>query len=446
MILLRKSRLMFWLARELLRKYTFALVLGFTIGVGCMYGIWRLIPTIRALWFTPSITIGIVGEFTPSSLPYFIQKEISMGLTNRGIDGTALPGLADTWTATDSGKTYIFHLRRDLLWHDGKPVGAYDVNYNIRDVLFTPVDDGTLRASLKDIYSPFPVLVSKPILLSGLMGFGDYKVNTLRLKGQRVEFLKLIPYIDRSLPVKIYRFYTTETKALLAYKLGDIDRIESISSIQDIGSQTGTNTVEKTNYDRIVSLFFNTKDTRLSERSFRQALGYGVPQVPFEKAYSPIHKNSWAYTDKVRHYDPSVDQAKTLLEKSASASQSGQLVLTTFSQYVDIAETIASAWTALGVETKVRVENSVPADYQVLLSAQNIPPDCDQYPFWHSTQQETNITGYTNIKIDKILEDIREEFNQERRKKLCADFQRFIVEDAPVLFLYYPKLYTIERK
>jgi peptide/nickel transport system substrate-binding protein len=80
------------------------------------------------------------------------------------------------------------------------------------------------------------------------------------------------------------------------------------------------------------------------------------------------------------------------------------------------------------------------------LSALEIPPDPDQYPFWHSTQTQTNITGFSNVKIDKLLEDARQEIDTEKRKTIYADFQRRITDEAPAVFLYYAKSYTIKRR
>jgi len=75
-----------------------------------------------------------------------------------------------------------------------------------------------------------------------------------------------------------------------------------------------------------------------------------------------------------------------------------------------------------------------------------VPSDPDQYQFWQSTQEDTNITHYTNLKIDKLLEDGRKTLDKDTRKKIYADFQRYLVDDSPVIFLYFPKAYTVERK
>ncbi len=443
-MLIRRGRFFYWLLRELAQKYTKAVALGLIMGVALAIMLSRISQQVP---LGTVERIGMVGEFTPSTLPLSIQKRISLGLTDIAPDGSAVPALATGWEATDSGKTFTFHLRDDLIWHDGKKVEAKDINYNIRMVTFSPIDPTTIRVSLEAAYSPLPTIVAKPLFRAGLKGFGPYKVANIKLKGDRVQYLKLVPVTDRSQPTYEYRFYQTEALAFTAYKIGDIDQLVDVSSQEPLARWGNAEITPVVNHSRIVALFFNLKpDGLLKEKAVRQALGYAVPNMSEEQSVGPISKTSWAFTDKVRTFDSDAVQAKKLLGSAKIASGSASLTLTTFPQYIDEAQIIAASWSAVGVPTAVRVENSVPGDFQVLLSAQDVPPDPDQYPFWHSTQTATNITGYTNLRIDKLLEDGRIEFDPEARKKIYADFSRRLVDDAPALFLYYPKTYTIRRK
>lgn len=360
-------------------------------------------------------------------------------------DGSPAASLATSWTATDSGKTYTFELRDDATWHNGKPVTADSINYHIQDVSVTVAGPHTIKMQLKAAYSPFPTLVAKPLFLPGLVGFGPYKVGRIRLKGDAVNYLKLIPMNGRG-PNREYRFYRTETLAVTAYKVGDVDRLEDMSSPHDLTSWGNTQIVATPQHGRIISLFFNMNHPLLKEKSFRQALAYGVPPLAGDRALSPIPNTSWAFTDKVKKYAYTPATVAKLLAATKKPTEADPLILTTFLPYLETADTIAASWRELGIATQVRVESTVPSEYQVLLSAQDVPPDPDQYPFWHSTQTNTNITHYVNVKIDKLLEDGRQTTDLEARKKYYADFQRHIVEDIPAFTLVYGTVYAISRK
>jgi peptide/nickel transport system substrate-binding protein len=399
-----------------------------------------------APWFHPIDRIGVVGDFTPSTLPLSIQDLISMGLTSIAADGSAVPSLASSWEATNSGKTYVFTLRNDRTWQGGRQVTAHDINYNIRGVTLIPTDNNTLMAYLQYPYSPFPTLVSKPIFLPGLKGFGSYEVSGIHLQGDSVRSMELTPLDISKENAKEFTFYQTEEQAILSFKLGEVNELLELSTPSGLAHWGDVKIEKTTKYNRIVTLFYNMRDQRLQDKNLRQGLAYGVPELPNERAISPLSKTSWAYTENIRKYEYDPVQAKKLIDHTQIGTGSAELTLSTFSQYLDVAQAIAQSWTSLGVKTNVRVENDVPSTYQVLLSAQDVPPDPDQYLFWHSTQSQTNVTGYVNVKIDKLLEDGRQEVDQKKRKTIYADFQRRLVEDAPAVFLYYPVTYTIKRK
>lgn len=446
MSLYRRWRLTYLIIFNLAAKYTKSLLVGFLIGLAVTVGVWRAYPLLSPLIFTPVERIGIVGNVTPSTLPLSIQKYISVGLTTVNEDGSAAPGLADSWEATDSGKTYIFHLKPDYLWHNGKPVEAKDVNYNIRNVVFEPIDPVTLKVTLPTAYSPFPIVVSKPIFQAGLRGFGPYRVANIRLHGDNVSFLKLVPMDQTNRKSFEIRFYNTEASAITAYKLGEIDTIEELSFSYDLAKWGKTTVEQHTKYNRIVSVFLNLQDQLLKEKTFRHGLAYSIPALEGERAVSPISKTSWSFTNKVKTFTYDAAQAKEIISDYISSTESGKLTISTFDQYADMAQAISQSWNDVGLATEVRVVNVVPPDYQVLISAQEVPPDPDQYPFWHQTQTQSNITHYANVKIDKLLEDGRQELDTENRKKIYADFQRRLVDDAPAIFLTYARTYTVRRR
>jgi len=446
MSFLKRSRFLFWFVQELIRKYKRHILFGLIIGSVSLVGIQYLFLPFYKSKAKKTIYIGIVGDYTVATLPQRILGQVSYGLTQQDEAGNISPGLASSWEATDSGKKYIFQINTNILWHDKTNVSIEDINYNIKDVEVTRVAPNTIIYQLPMPYSPFLTVVSRPIFKKGLIGYGPYYVSSLMFKGGTFLTLTLSSH-EPFISTKMYKFFKTEEQALLAYKQGEIDMIEGFVSYDTTMAQwKNTNITSDTNYNRMVTIFFNVKDPLLAEKSLRQSLAFAVPLLNEERAYSPIGKTSWAYADSVKQYNYDLKQAKKLFDASKISSASATLTLHTFSPYRDIADKIAESWTNLGLKTEVKVENTLPPSYQVLLTARDIPTDPDQYAFWHSTQLSTNITNYSNAKIDKLLEDGRSKTDTEERLKIYTDFQKRLVDDAPAIFLYYPKTYRIERK
>jgi ABC-type transport system substrate-binding protein len=183
----------------------------------------------------------------------------------------------------------------------------------------------------------------------------------------------------------------------------------------------------------------------MKDKQVRQMLSYAIPDLGYTRAYSPIAPTSWAFTDDVKHYDTDLQQAKKLFDAATMGTSSAEFTITTYSQYLDVAQKIAQSWQGLGLKVNIRTANTINEPYQILLSAQDIPTDPDQYIYWHSTQTGTNISGITNAKIDKLLEDGRTEQNTQKRTTLYVDFQKRLVEELPAVFLYYPTVYSITR-
>ncbi len=70
---------------------------------------------------------------TEESISIEVTEQLFLGLTD--LDPKtyqAVPELAQSWTVSEDGKTYIFKMRRDAVWTDGSPVTAHDVVWAVR--------------------------------------------------------------------------------------------------------------------------------------------------------------------------------------------------------------------------------------------------------------------------------------------------------------------------
>jgi oligopeptide transport system substrate-binding protein len=61
-----------------------------------------------------------------------LLRDLCEGLVIHHIDGTVVPGVAESWTTSDDGKTYLFKLRRNARWSNGDPVKASDFVFSLR--------------------------------------------------------------------------------------------------------------------------------------------------------------------------------------------------------------------------------------------------------------------------------------------------------------------------
>ena len=58
-----------------------------------------------------------------------------IGLTSYTKNLSCAPACAESWEILDHSKHYIFHLRPNICWSDGKPLTAYDFEYAWRRLL-----------------------------------------------------------------------------------------------------------------------------------------------------------------------------------------------------------------------------------------------------------------------------------------------------------------------
>lgn len=417
----------------------FKSIIFFSVFVGAVF--FLLLSLVLPSIFAKSVEkIGISGKYTTDNLPNEIITLVSDGLTSVDENGIVSPNLASSWESSDGGKTWIFTLDTEKTWQDGKNIDSESVKYEFSDAEVNILDEKTIEFKLQTPFSAFPVIVSKPVFKKGLLGTGEWKVKKISLIGGYVNKLTLL---DKQGNKKIFNFYPTESRLKLGFKLGEVDILQNLFNPEPFSEWKTTNVNKNVALNHFVAIFFNTEDEMLAEKTVRQALNYAIAKDDFEseRALSPISPTSWGYNPQVKQYTKDKDRAKELL----NSDQEINIVLSTSSILLSEAEKIKKEWEDVGITTEIQVVTGVPQNYQALLATVDIPKDPDQYVLWHSTQS-TNISKYKNPRIDKLLEDGRIELDQETRKKIYLDFQRFLVEDSPAIFLYHPSFYDVRRK
>ncbi|MEK7481904.1 MAG: peptide ABC transporter substrate-binding protein [Patescibacteria group bacterium] len=124
---------------------------------------------------------------------------------------------------------------------------------------------------------------------------------------------------------------------------------------------------------------------------------------------------------------------------------------------IETADFIKNSWSKIGVKTNISI-HPLPAvnneiikarDYQTIIFGNIIGKNSDLFSFWHSSERfypGLNLALYENSSADKLIESIRQNFNDEKRQTDLASLQSIIVQDYPAIFLFSPDYIYVSKK
>ena len=455
-MLYRRLRYLFRLYFAFLLKYKLLIFYGFVsliLLISLPPAIIKRLPKYKSIQ-----VIGLIGRYNITNLPMSLQKKLSLGLTTLDPAGNPSPGLASGWSTTDNGLLYKFTINTNLKWSNGKSVQSSDLIFNFSDATVSYPDKQTVQIKLEKFpYSPLPVLVSKPLFKKipliwpkkiPFLGAGIYRLSSFNQQGDALTQVVLTPVVNASsLPILKYRFYSNQSLAVNALKLGEINTIENISDYSDLQSWGSNLISENPNYDTIISVVFNNKGKFFAGsagRNFRLLLNYATDKSSYlYKAHGPIPINSWAYSENIKSFTYDPDKARLMLKKIENLPPA--LTLHTFPGLIKTAEKLKIDWEKIGLKIDIVSITEIPEDFEAIVMPLPLFSDPDQYHLWHSKSESQNYSNFNNPRIDKLLEDGRRESDPQKRKIIYEDFQKFLLDESPAIFLYYPVMYTISK-
>jgi peptide/nickel transport system substrate-binding protein len=433
--MIKSLRSQVWYIRSFLQKYFLQIFFGLFVSIGLAFLFNSFLssrPNTKRV-----ITIGLVGQYTPSNLPSLVNNIIGGGLTYVDEAGQVSPNLAQSFDIDSSELKYTFLLKSDLKWSDGRSVTSFDLKLNVPSVKVETPDPQTISFTLPTKYAPFPSLLTFPLVDNNGQTISGWQIQVK----QRTSGILSQISLSSSTQDIIINLYPNYNQASTAFKLGEMDLLYQVtqdymSEIESYGHIDIYN-----NYKRAVMLYFNFQDPQLKSKEIRQSIAYALSDKSHgrQPASSTISPSSWAYNPLTKDYSYNRAKAKTVLDKPI------ELEMATLPELLDIAESIAKQLLEVDVVVNIKVVNSPSEISSLLLSYYDIPPDPDQYRDWHSTQN-TNITGVQNERLDKLLEDGRTTLDIKERKSIYFDFQRTFMEELPALPLYFPEVFNIAKK
>lgn len=147
------------------------------------------------------LRINLGGE--PPSLDWHVSTDstsfdvvsnLMVGLTQYRNDLSCAPACAERWEILDKGRRYIFHLRKNLKWSDGKPLLAGDFVYAWHRIL-NPATGAAYAYFLYDVENAFEFNTRKlnDAEKIGIHALDDYTLE-VRLKKPASYFIYLTAF------------------------------------------------------------------------------------------------------------------------------------------------------------------------------------------------------------------------------------------------------------
>ena len=271
------------------------------------------------------------------------------------------PDVASSWIVSDDGLTYVFTLREDVTFHNGKGVTAHDVVYSWNRCQFEIIDRGRCRGELNDVVSyeatgdyEFTVVLDKPspVFLASMahwslaivdegsidqqdtnpIGTGPYKFVE-QVPGDRVELEKYDGYFDKDiLNVRPQRVFIIPIKdpqtRMAAVRAGEIDFAVDVplEQVASIATTEGVQLLQQRDgiTASYMTVIFNYREGPMADLRVRKAVNLAVDRDAINRAIyfglgvpscNPILESHWAYLP-FECPERDVEQAKALLAEA----------------------------------------------------------------------------------------------------------------------------------
>jgi peptide/nickel transport system substrate-binding protein len=415
-----------------------------------------------------------------------------------------VPMLATSWTISADGKTATFKLRQGVKFHDGTPFNANAALYNFTRMLFDPkfpsfrkselrpvtkavvVDDYTIQLIMDQPYGPLlyaltdragmmvsPAAASQAGIDYGLhpVGTGPFYYaqravgDTILLRRNPVYWQPGKPYLDAVL----FKVFTDDNARVANLKSGDIDIVSLVPlpQVKTLTQQAASPNATFRLIDRSPiawsQLALNVTIAPFNNLALRQAFlatidqkalagtvmqGAAYPAYGFFPNGTPAYNPAWTLPAR------NVGTAKSKLSEGGAAGGFSFTIVTPNGQtLLSALQAIQSMASEAGIQMKIEVVEGASLVQRLThlqLQAAWVDwsgrpdPDFDVYPFvTQSGIGVLNYSGYTNPKVQALLDSARAEYDMGKRRALYAQITTMLAADVPYIPLYFPREFKL---
>ena len=401
-----------------------------------------------------------------------LYSNVFEGLTRFASDGAVIPGLAESWDISEDGKTYTFHLRNGVKFHDGTAMDAEDVKFsldraraedsaNAQKALFKGieavevVDPATVKVTLSAPNGSFlfnmawgDAVIVAPESIENIktkpVGTGAFQFSNW-VQGDKIDLTKNADYWGT--PAKLdkvtFKFISDPTAAFAAVMAQDVDAFAGFPAPENlpqfeadprfqvlVGSTEGETILAMNNKQ---APFDNVKVREAVAHAIdRQAIidgamfGYGTP---IGTHFAP-HNPDYVDLTGLSGYDPELSK-KLLAEAGFADGFKTTLKLPPPSYARRGGEIIAAQLRAVGIETEISnlewaqwLEQAFRGkDFGLTIVSHTEPFDIGIYA------RPDYYFQYDNPTFQKLMDDLNATTDPAQRSAMLKQAQEIIAKD-----------------
>jgi peptide/nickel transport system substrate-binding protein len=435
----------------------------------------------------------------PTTSRTFVGTNVMTGLCDKLVDLDAklniVPRLATAWEYPDS-RTILIHLRPGVLFQDGEKMDAAAVKYTLDRHLTFPgsfrraelaaadhievVDPLTVRVVLKQPSSPWlaqltdrsGMMVSPKAAGAAGKDFGNHPVCAgpfsfaERVAQDHITLDRFPGYWDRAnvhFDRVIYRVMTDSSIRLSNLRAGAVELADIVpTDVEQVKAdpRLRLSTASGLGYTGLtINVGANPRaETPLGrDARVRQALSLAIDrealiQVVFAGQYTanaqPVAPDHPLHDAATRPPGRDVARARALLaEAGVKTPLAVKLMIPNSPQGVQVGEVVQSMAAEIGIMIQPVVMDfgttlaaSQKGDFEAYYIGWSglLDADSNVWSFLH-TGGSLNTAGYSNARVDALLDQARETADVAARRALYAQVWQQEGQDLPIIYLWTPR-------